>query len=137
MLKPILSNILIYLFTKYLVFYTYLMFRNNDFRLLEIDNLKGGGSFTYFFYVMLPLPITCMILFSAPIYYSFKVRSWIYFLLIIAATFIAEYFFYVFFTSGQHPDVTGIYNGIISIVLLFLFFFKHIVLIFKQRSMTA
>lgn len=129
MLKPTFYNILFYLFIKYIAFYLYLAFKNNDFYFFEVSNMK------YFMYwwMLLFLPIVIIFIFSAPIYFSLKIKSPIYFMLLMGAILVAEYFVYVFFTSDKHVDMNGVYNGIISVLFLLLFFFKHIRLIFSVR----
>jgi hypothetical protein len=134
MLKPTFQNILLYLFVKYLAFYVFLMFKNADFRLLEIGNVKRGHSITYFLLVMLPLPVISMILFSVPIYYSFKLKNIFLFILLIGGILVSEYFVYVFFTSERHIDMNGIYNGVLSLLFFILFFVKHSSLMFRQKE---
>lgn len=126
MFKPTFLKVLLFLFVKYMVFYVFLMVKNNDYRLLEVDNLKGGHTLSYFLLIMLPYPLINMLLFSAPIYFSFKVKNIIPFVLIIASFVVAEYFVYVFFTSEKNVDMNGVYNGIISLLFFFLFFLKPI-----------
>jgi hypothetical protein len=58
-------------------------------------------------------------------YFSFKVKNLIYFVLIIVAILIVEYLFYTW-SASQANLMNGVYNGIISISFLLLFFFKHI-----------
>jgi len=111
------------------------MGRNNDYRLFELDNLKGGHTFTYFLLVMLPYPLINMVLFCVPIYFSFRAKSIAYFILYICIFLIAEYFVYIFFTSGKHIDMIGVYNAIISVGLLFLFFYKQIIILLKNKTL--
>jgi hypothetical protein len=75
------------------------MFKNGNFALLEPENLKVGHSLRYFLFVMLPLPVLSMILFSAPIYFTFRVRNAVYFILLLSAVFTAEYFLYTYLAS--------------------------------------
>jgi len=134
MLRPNFSNIILCLLIKYLAFYAFMMIKNDEYRLLEAENLKEGHSLAYFFYVMLPLPILCMLLFSAPIYYSFRLKKSVYFFSVIPAVLVAEYFLYVFFTTDKHIDMNGIYNAIFSVLFLLVFFFKKISLIISGRK---
>jgi len=128
MLKTTFVNILLYILVKYLAFYTFLMFKESNFKLLDVSNIKNGADLFYFLWLLLFLPIVCMLIFSGPLYFSFKVKNVAYFLLIISAYIIMEYFVYVFFTSDKHVDMNGIYNGILSILFLLLFFYKQIAL---------
>jgi hypothetical protein len=130
MLKPAFLNILLYLFVKYLVFYVYLMFKNNDYYFLE-PGIRDGADLFYYLWLLLFLPFTSILLFSAPIYYSFKLNRAIYFMVLISGVLVAEYFLYTHLAS-QADLMNGVYNGILSVLFLFLFFFKHIRFIFKQ-----
>ncbi len=132
MLRPAFKNIVLFFFVKYLLFYILLMFKNNDYSLIQIGSLKNSQDVFYYLWIFLFLPIVSIILFSAPIYFAFKVKSWIYFTILTSVVLIAEYFLYTYFAS-QADLTNGVYNGIISLLLLFLFFFKHISLIFTQR----
>lgn len=133
MLKASFKNILLYILLKYLFFYGLMMFENNNFRLLRFYNLKNGEDWFYYLWLLLSLPVLNMMLFSAPIYFSFRLKNIGYFILAIMAIILAEYFVYVFFTSEKHINMNGVYNGIISLLLFFLFFFKPIRSIFKQK----
>ena len=133
MLRPIFRNILLFFFVKYLLFYILLMFKNNDYSLIQLSNLKNFQDVFYYLWIFLFLPVICIILFSAPVYFLFKLKGKVYFMLLMVAFLVAEYFVYVYFTSNKHPDINGIYNEIISLLLLLLFFFKNINLIFGQK----
>jgi hypothetical protein len=61
-------------------------------------------------------------------------KNAVYFFLLITVTFIAEYLLYVFFTSDKHVDMNGVYNEIISVMFLFIFFFKEISLILSGKK---
>ena len=134
MLKPSFLNVLLFLFVKYMVFYGILMIRNNNYSLLDQDNLAGGHTFVYFLLIMMPYPLVNMILFSAPIYFSLKVKNITHFILLIGGFLIAEYLVYVLFTSVKYADITGVYNAILSLLFLLLFFYKRINLIFKHAA---
>lgn len=126
MLKPTLRNILLYLFLKYIVFCAFIMIKNNNLRLLQIKTISDlGNSILYFLLMIMPLILLNMVLFSAPIYFSFKLKNIIHFTLIIISFLVAEYFLYTYLTS-QNSFINGVYNGIISVLFLFLFFFKEI-----------
>lgn len=130
MLKFSFLNILFYFLIKYIVFYAFLMFKDNSFKLLEIGNIKNGADLFYYLWLILFLPVACMIIFTAPLYFTFKVKSIIYFLLLIGLFVVVEYFIYTYLASQANP-INGVYNGVISLLLLFLFFFKSMPF-FKQ-----
>ena len=87
----------------------------------------------YYLWLFLFLPVLCSIIFSSPIYFTFKVKNGIYFILLLSAILIAEYFLYTYWAS-QADLMNGVYNGIISLSLLLLFFFKHISLLLNQNK---
>lgn len=133
MLKPTVLNILLFWFVKYIAFYVLLMFKNNNYALLKVNEIKNGGDLFYYLWLFLFLPVVCMIVFSAPIYFSFRVKSLIYFALIIAAILIVEYLFYTW-SASQANLMNGVYNGIISLLFLLLFFFRHISSLYQQNT---
>ena len=137
MFKVTLKNILLYILFKYLVFFIFMMIITNNFKLLRFYNLKTAQDWFYYFWLILFFPILSMIIFSAPIYFSFKIRHAFYFILAIMAIFISEYFVYSFFTSEKYMNMNGVYNTIISIVVLLLFFFRNIKLKFKQGELNT
>lgn len=131
-MKPTTQKIILFWFVKYLVFYIFMMFRNNNYTLIEIDELKSGGALVYYLSIFLYLPIFCTILFSAPICYSFKVKYLAYFLIIIAFTLIAEYLFYTW-AASQSDLINGLYNGIISLIFFILFFKRQIIYVILKK----
>lgn len=129
MLKPTVLNILLYIFLKYIAFYVFMMFKNNDFYLLEVNSIGNGEDLFYYLWMFLFLPVVCMVVISAPLYFSFKVSNTIYFILIIGAYLVVEYFIYTYLAS-QANLVNGFFNGLISAVFLLLFFYKPIKALF-------
>ena len=136
MLKASFKNILLYILVKYLLFYVFMMFKNNDFRLLHFYNLKNGEDWFYYLWLVLFMPVLSMILFSAPIYFIFKTKKAIYFILLMSIILVAEYFLYTYFVS-QLDLMNGVYNEIISLLVLLLFFYRQIGLIFKKKSIAV
>ena len=134
MFKTTLKNIILYILFKYLIFFIFMMIMTSNFKLLHFYNLKSAQDWFYYLWLILFFPILTMIIFSAPIYFSFKIRQAFYFLLAIMAVFIAEYFVYCFFTSEKYVNINGIYNEIISLLVFILFFYKHISLLFSQHK---
>ncbi|MEM6738131.1 MAG: hypothetical protein AAGA02_15440 [Bacteroidota bacterium] len=129
MLKPTVLNILLYIFLKYIAFYVFMMFKNNDFYLLELNTIGNGEDLFYYLWMFLFLPVVCMVIFSAPLYFSFKVHDVTYFILIIGGYLVVEYFIYTYLAS-QADLVNGLFNGLISTVFLLLFFYKPIKALF-------
>ena len=133
MLKPSLINIPLFWFVKYLIFYVFLMFKSGNYQLLEVDTLKNGEDWFYYLWLLLFMPVLTVLVLSAPLYFSFKVNRSAYFLLIVITVLLVEYFAYTYLASPS--DLTnGIYNGIISILFLLLFFYKPIKLLFSPAS---
>lgn len=135
MLRPAFKNILLFFFIKYFIFYILLMFKNKDYSFIQINKLRNSEDVFYYLWVFLFLPIVSIILFSAPIYFTFKVKRGGYFLTLIGIIFIAEYILYTLLAS-QADLINGVYNEIISILILLLFFYKHISFKFKQSVIT-
>ncbi len=137
MLKPKFINILLYLFVKYMAFALILAFQDERFKLLVINDAQNGhdlflNSFHYLVYVLVFIFIL-ILFFSLPIYFSLKVKRAIYFMPLIIIILVAEYFIYTYLASPAHL-MNGVYNEILSLIFLFLFFFKHIGTIFKSKS---
>ena len=133
MLRPFYRNVLLYFFVKYLFFYIFLMFKNSDYSLIQIGALKNSQDVFYYLWIFLSLPILNSIFFSAPLYYSFKLKKGISFVLLWGAILIAEYFLYTYLAS-QADLMNGVYNGILSVIVLLLFFYKEIALIFNSNK---
>lgn len=134
MLKISFLNILLCLFAKYAVFFTILAFMNDRFKSLVVDTAQNNqglfmNSIHYILYILV-FSLILSLLFSAPIYFSFKVSNPIYFTLIIIGFLVAEYFIYTYLAS-QKELMNGLYNGVMSIVFLLLFFYKPISNVFK------
>ena len=132
-MKSLFKNIVLYIFLKYLVFYVLMMFKNNNYMLIRINELKTGGDWFYYLWIFLFLPIVRTILFSAPIYFSFKLKKFFLFPLLIGAVFLAEYFLYTQLASTTDL-MNGVYLEIIGVLLFFLFFYRDIVLVYKQQA---
>ena len=134
MLKPKLRNILLFWLCKYVAFYILMMFKNNNYTFLQVNEIKNGEDLFLYLWLFMFLPVVCMLNFATPMYYSFKVKSLVYFFLITVALIIVEYFVYVYFTSDKHIDMNGINNGIISVLFFIFFFFRHFRNLTHQNS---
>lgn len=124
MFKPSFLNIVLYIFIKYFTFYLFMMFKNDNFYLIN-PGIRDGADLFYYLWLFLSFPIVVSILFSVPIYYSFKLKKLIYFILIGIIILSIEYYAYTYFAS-QLNLWNGIYNIIISIILFIIFFHKTI-----------
>jgi len=131
MLRPTFKNILLFFFVKYFVFYILLMFKNKDYSLIQLNNLRNYQDVFYYLLIFLFLPVVTCLLFSAPIYLILKIRRAIYLVILITVIFIVEYVLYTYLAS-QTDLMNGVYNEAISVLVLWLFFFKHIKSIFRK-----
>lgn len=131
MIKPNYKNVLLFILMKYLLFYIFLMLKNENYTLIRINDLKTSDDWFYYLWIFLFMPCLVSIFFSAPIYFSFRIKKFPIFVFLIGVIFLAEYFLYTYFAS-QTDLINGVYNGVISVLLFVLFFYKHIALLFKQ-----
>ena len=125
MLKSKFQNILLFIFLKYLFFYIFLMFKNNNYALISFGNMKTFQDIFYYLILFLTLPIVFSILLILPINFILKTRNTYAFFLSIVGVLIFEYSLYTFLAS-QANFWNGVFNGVFSVVFLFLFFFKSI-----------
>ncbi|CCB70036.1 Hypothetical protein FBFL15_1998 [Flavobacterium branchiophilum FL-15] len=112
-----------------------MMFKNDNYALISLGNLENFQDIFYFLFIFLLLPITNIIFLSLPIYYSFKVKNLYYFLIIIFLILAVEYTLYTYMAS-QSNLLNGIYNGILSLFFLFLFFSRSIFEISKKNNLS-
>jgi hypothetical protein len=131
MIKATFQSILLYIFLKYLLFYILLMVKSDDFKLIKVADLKSGQDWFYYLWIILFMPIIAMIVFSGPLYFAFKMKKLIYFILLIGIVLIAEYFLYTYFSS-QNNLMNGIYLEIIGIFVFIFLFYRDIKQIFSQ-----
>ena len=120
MLKPTYINVIIFIFLKYLIFYIFMMFKNDNYYLVN-PGIKNAFNLFYYLWMFLSLPLVISIIFSVPIYYLFKIKKIIYFIFISVVVLAIEYAIYTYFVS-QLDLWNGIYNMIIGVVLFIIFF---------------
>ena len=128
--RPSFANIIFYLFIKYIVFFIVLAFLDDRFKTIVLDNSKDVddiwiNSFFYFFEVLFATFLFILI-HIIPLYLILKLRKALYLLPLLFFWVIIEYFIYEAGASYVHFDKAGIINGIISILLLLVFFGKFI-----------
>lgn len=99
---------------------------NNEFKLLQINNIKNGQDLFYYLWIVLFFPIVDMILFATPLYFSFKAKKILNFVISIIAILLFEYFIYAYFTSQKILNQDAFLKVIISIIVLLAFFYKTI-----------
>jgi hypothetical protein len=130
MFKPSVLNILLFWFVKYIIFYVLHMFKTDNYTLVGFRELKTGEDWFLYLWMFLFLPVICSLIFTAPMYYSFKVKNVFYFVLIIVLILVVEYILYTWLAS-QADLSNGIYNGAITLLLFHLFFFSRIKAIYQ------
>jgi hypothetical protein len=132
MLKPRAFTIFFYLVIKYILFFIILAFIGGRYKSMVIENSTSTrelilNTLSYSVYPIVYTIFGAAILF-APIYYAFRVRNLVYFVLVILVILTAEYFLYTYLASPSNL-VNGVYNGVLSILLLVLLFYRKIALI--------
>lgn len=125
MFKPTFIFVLLYILIKYLAFYAFLMLKNGNYSFLQIGDIKNGEDLFYYLWLLLFMPVICIILFSVPLYFSFRLKKTIYFVSLVSFVFIAEYFLYTYLASTSNL-MNGVYNGVISLAFFVLFFYTSI-----------
>lgn len=134
MLSPKVFNIILYVLTKYIVFYTVLAVKNSNYYFFKVNEVRNGEDLFYYLWMLLFLPAIYCLAFLAPLYFTFKVKQPALFTFLIGAIILAEYFVYVYFTSDKHIDMNGVYNGVLSLLFLLIFFYRHINRIFNHHT---
>lgn len=128
-------NILKYLFVKYIVFFTMLAFTSDRFKNSVIDNAVTSREMfkltgQYIMYVLIyTLPL--ILIFIFPLYHILKVKRAKFFIIYIILLFISEYFIYTYLYASSNK-ILGIYNLGIGVILLWLFFYKSILIKFNS-----
>ncbi len=135
MLKTKYSNIIFCLLAKYSVFFLILGFNGDRFKKMVLINSENTQDFftNLFYYLIFVLIfiIFLILIISAPLYYSLKLKKAIYFMLSIILILAVEYLVYTYLAS-QTDLSNGIYNALIGLLFLGLFFHKHIISIFSK-----
>lgn len=126
MLKSKFLNLVIYIFIKYLIIFLLFMVKNNNFKLLELNNIRNGQDLFYYLWIILFFPIIDVILFSVPLYYSLKTKNKVYFVLSLLTVFSIEYLMSVYFTSQKIFDIDVLVKVIIGVIVFLIFFYRNI-----------
>ena len=116
------------------MFFTLLAFIGDRFKSIVIKNSDNFSEIisNSFYYMIYPLIATIgyALLFSIPFYFAFRVKKAIYFIFTVLSILTAEYFIYSYVDSPSDFR-NGIYNGVLTLLFLTLFFYKKIILFFK------
>ena|SRR5688572_6131869 len=132
MLRPNFKNVILFFVVKYFLFYIVMMLKNNDYTLIEFNQLKDVNAVVYYLWIFLSLPAISIALFSVPVYFILKIRRALYIVLLLIGIFVIEYYLYTYLASESDLK-NGIYLEVISIILFFLFFFNHFRSILKMK----
>lgn len=132
MFEPTIKKIVLFIFIKYLAFYIFMMFKNGNYALIKLNELRTLQDVIYYMWIFLFLPTLVSILFTAPIYYAFKTYQPALFVLIIGLFFVAEYYIYTNLAS-QIDLNNGLYNAFLGLLFLIILFFNPISRIMKIK----
>ena len=130
MLKNSLLNFILFWFVKYILFYTLQMFKSGNYALIEFNKLKTNEDWFYYLWLFLFMPVLCIIIFTVPMYFSFRTKNFLLFSLTIIAIVLIEYLLYTWLAS-QADLTNGIYNALLTLIFFILFFFKRIKIIYQ------
>jgi hypothetical protein len=127
-------NIAVLIYLKYFLFYVYLMFKNGDYTLIKINEIKSTGDLFYYCWLFFSLPTIMSIIFVPAVLLVFKYSRSYYFFVAILGILGLEYLLYTYLASQLNP-FNGLFILVISIVLGFLFFYKNIKKSFSANSL--
>lgn len=112
------------------------MIATDDYRMLQIGNIKTGADLFYYLWLILFFPIVSIILFSAPYYLLFRIKCRVDLVIAVVGILFFEYLFYVYFNSQKLIDIYGIFIALISLFIFYLLFYKRINLFFHNNKAT-
>jgi len=137
MFKINLINSFLYLLIKYIVFFLILAFIGDRFKHVVIDNAETSSeifklTISYVVYILI-FTIPMVLVFGFPLYYILKLKKKGSFIACIIIFYCTEYFVYTFLNSQKYfYDWNGIYNAVIGVILLGIFFYKSIRIEFTE-----
>jgi hypothetical protein len=131
MFRASIWSLVAFFYTKYAAFYIVMMFKNDNYYFLKINDIKTGEDVFFYLWLFLFLPTVFSFLLSAPLWFAFRLKSFLYFTIITILIFLIEYVMYTWLAS-QIDLVNGIINFIASISIYTLFFLKFISEEYKQ-----
>lgn len=135
MFKISFLNSACYLLVKYIVFLFILAFIGDRFKNAVINNAEttlelAKLTLGYILYILFYVAFLVLV-FCAPLYYILQIKSGFYFLVLLIVFYVVEFFAYyhLFSPSDKSPSV---YNTIIGLIFLNLFFYKQIKIKFSR-----
>lgn len=133
MKHPTFLKICFCIFLKYMAFFLFLMFKNKNYYFINPD-IRDGSDLFYYSWLLLSLPLLAIITFGVPVYYSFRIKSALLFLLVVLVLIIGEYFSYTYLASPLDL-INGRYNALFTILFFGLFFFKEVKVMFTKHKL--
>ena len=129
MLKPKYWKVVLFLFVKTIVFCFMIAFVNNRYISYVTDPHRGGsmlGNTIYYInYILILGVIPSIIIFSAPVYFSFWIKRPLFFIAAIGAIFSLDYFFYSRL-QGFANNMERYYFWISNVCCFLVFFYRPI-----------
>lgn len=129
MFKISLINSFLCILVKYVLFFFMLAFVDNRFKSVVIDNATTSSevfklTLGYILTVLL-YTIPMILVFGFLLNYILKIKRGVYFVLSMSLFFSVEFWIYTEFYSPSDKYV-GIYNIIIGIIIILMFFYKSL-----------
>ncbi|MBB2950105.1 hypothetical protein FHR29_000837 [Sphingobacterium sp. JUb56] len=130
-------SVFIYLLLKYIVFFTVLAFVGDRFKHIVLDNATTHAeifklSLDYTLYVIIYIiPMILIMFFPLQFILTFKSTRW--FIFFILLLYIAEYFIYTYLYASSDKSL-GVYNLVIGVIILWIFFYKSIIIKFRTSK---
>ncbi len=129
MLKPAYWKVVLFLFVKTIVFSFMIAFVDNRYISYVIDPHRGGsipGNTIYYInYILIFGVIPSIIIFSAPIYFSFWIKRPLFFIAAIAAIFSLDYLLYSRM-DGFANNMEQYYFWISNVFCFSVFFYRPV-----------
>ena len=107
MLKATFKNIIFYIIIKDILFYVFLMFKNSNFKLIELENVIKGYSLMYVAMIIVPFTLFKIVIFTKPIQMALNLNKTIFAFALFVFLLLIEYSSYVYMTSQQIYDING------------------------------
>ena len=131
-----IGRIILYYITKYFALFSISMIFNNDYKILNLkSNIHSVEELFFFLWIILFFPIVNIIVFTIPIYLSFKyVKNFVIFLLLNFIFMILEVLILKYFTSEKYQfDLETLQLLGLSIICFLLILRKDLRTILKNK----
>lgn len=125
-----LKNVLIFLLSRYFIFYIVLAFLDRRFQKIVLENSTSQSevienSLRYIAYGLFQTVLLALLLLF-PYYLVLKIRNILQLSLALLVLLITEYRFYTYFYSPSDSK-NGVINIVICLALLILFYYRNII----------